>query len=289
MDMSGDQLARLQEGEVHVWEVRPSRIPPYRLPVLEASLSDAERTRAARFRFQTDKLGFVAARGVLRDLLGRYLQVDPAVIQFQYGPWGKPGLADNSDLQFNLSHSGDILLIGLAWRRLVGVDVEVHRNNVEFDQIAARFFHPTECEVLMQVPEADRAAVFYACWSRKEAYMKATGRGFSFPSENFAMTSLPGQTPVLLYHAEDPGELTRWTFCDLQVDPRASAAVAVEGRGWTARHLQWLSRNRAPFTMEMRQQNVLSSYISAIWNRCNLAQIKKTPIPRRSTGTARWE
>ena len=131
--------------EVHVWRSRLN-LPTSQLLHLRQTLTADELGRVARFRFQEVRNRFIAARGLLRTILGRYLGLEPGVLRFSYGPFGRPtlaapfGLSDHRGRDFNLSHSGDLVLFALTQGRKVGVDLERIDPNVEWEPMAERFF-----------------------------------------------------------------------------------------------------------------------------------------------------
>jgi 4'-phosphopantetheinyl transferase len=143
-------------------------------PSLLQSLSPDERARAARFRFERDRRRFVAGRGALREILGEALGRPPSSIAFAYGPQGKPRLAAD-EIQFNVSHSEGLGLIAVAGDRRVGVDIERVRAKGSGMDVAKRFFSRAEVATLRALPRGLRTEAFFACWTRKEAYIKARG------------------------------------------------------------------------------------------------------------------
>jgi 4'-phosphopantetheinyl transferase len=209
---------------------------------LGESLALDERERAGRFHFDRDRDRFIVGRGALRALLGRYLGMEPGRVAFRYGPQGKPALAEGagtSPLQFNLAHSQGLALLAIAEGRQIGIDVEVIRPVSEVDQLVGRFFSPRECAEFRRVAEGERLASFYRGWTRKEAYLKATGEGLATPLDQFDVTLAPGEPARLLDVAGRPSEVSRWALLDLDPGPEAIAALAVEAapelfiwRGW---------------------------------------------------------
>jgi len=157
-----------------------------------------EQERAARFRFPHLQSSFILARGALRILAGRYLNTGPAGIRFQYGPKGKPGLAEPERLRFNVSHSGTLALFAFTLDTEIGVDVEEIRPMPDMEQIAANFFSAQEAGEMMALPAERREPVFFQCWTRKEAYLKALGEGLSSTaplSEGWTMQDLDVPAP----------------------------------------------------------------------------------------------
>jgi 4'-phosphopantetheinyl transferase len=165
--------------------------------------------------------------------LGRSLQIEPREIQFVAGAQGKPAIAGGPE--FNLAHSGDVALIALARDRAVGVDVEQVRAMPDADGIAARFFSAGEQAALAALPAAERQAAFFNIWTRKEAFIKATGAGLSFPLDGFTVSLGAGEDDCLLSAAGGPAVAARWRVQALSAPPGYAAAVAAEGRDWRLR------------------------------------------------------
>ncbi len=195
-------------------------------------LSTDERQRAERFHFERDRRRFVVGRGLLRTVLGRYLQVSPDCLQFRYGPQGKPALAGGNGLHFNVSHSGELALYAVALEREVGVDIERIASLKEVDDLAERCFSERENIVLRSLPAERRQQAFYTCWTRKEAYLKATGKGLSLPLDQFDVSVLPEEPAALLNTRPVAEEAARWSLASLEPHPDYMAALAVFGRGW---------------------------------------------------------
>jgi 4'-phosphopantetheinyl transferase len=197
---------------------------------LEATLHPSEVARADRFHFEKDRRRFVACRGLLRVLLGKLLSKAPARVRLDEGPHGKPMLRPNGKEgpQFNLSHSGERVLLAFSEDTL-GVDLEEHRGDVEFLDVAKRFFSPDEAAYLREQPEPERAHTFFRFWSAKEAYLKALGTGFSLPSSCFTIRLEP--RVELISRPDAPDEVGRWTLRELTVAPHFSAALATRQEG----------------------------------------------------------
>ena len=207
---------------------------------LESILSADERERVRRFHFERDRSRWLAGRGCLRMLLGRYFCVPPETLSFDYGPFGKPRLIGlKTPLQFNASHSGDILLIAVTLDRAVGIDVERIRSDLSVLEIAERFFSPRERSALAAMPDALRTDAFFDCWTRKEAYIKARGEGLSLPLDGFDVAFGPGEPAKLLATRPDAAEACRWRLCELDVADGYKAALAVEGTQWTLKCWDW--------------------------------------------------
>lgn len=231
--------------EVHVWRAGLTA-GAGALEALATALDDHERERAARFAFDVDRHRYVVAHGVLRRLLGRYLHASPGSIRFVRGRHGKPYLhpGSGSPLQFNLSHSGDSALFTVSAGPQVGIDIQQVRADRDLLGIADRFFSARERQALRTLPAEDVVAAFYRCWTRKEAYMKATGDGMTMALDSFDVTFAPGAPPALLRSARGDDEPRRWKLLGLAAGPGFEAALAVEGDNWRL-------RGRVPFACDV--------------------------------------
>jgi 4'-phosphopantetheinyl transferase len=204
-------------------------------------LSPEERARADRFRFVADSRRHIIGRGLARTLLGRCLGSPANQLQFEYNEFGKPRLAAGScsPLQFNVSHSGELVLVALTLGRALGVDVERMRRDMATAEIAARFFSPNECRTMAALAADVQCAAFFACWTRKEAYLKARGDGLSLPLDEFDVAFAPGEKPRLLETRHDPAEARRWTMQAPDPGHGCKAALAVEGSDWKLECWDW--------------------------------------------------
>ena len=221
----------LPKDEVHVWRVSVDMAASQMMAMAE-TLSVDEQSRAARFYFERDRRSFVVSRGILRTLLGRYLDRSPSQLRFCYGPQGKPALTPDSGadaLRFNLSHSHGMALLALAGDGEVGVDLEWIRPGFASEEIAERFFSPREVFMLRQVPLEMRVEAFFNCWTRKEAYIKATGKGLSMPLDQFVVSLVPGEPAVLLETSPDDPEASRWRLRSLAPGSGYVGALVVAG------------------------------------------------------------
>jgi 4'-phosphopantetheinyl transferase len=231
----------LDSNAVHAWRAsldqRPSQVDR-----LQHTLAVDELSRAGRFYFPRDHERFVVARGVLRDILGRYLHRAPESLSFTYNLYGKPVLATESGtqaLRFNLSHSHGAALYVVTRGREIGVDLELIRERLEMDQIAERFFSRPEIAALYALPTELRKRAFFLCWTLKEAYIKATGKGLSLPLDQFEVAFVPGEPAALVSVQQDSNEAHRWSLQELFPGADYAAAVAVKGRGWSLACWQW--------------------------------------------------
>lgn len=218
-------LPALGPGAVHVFA---ARLDAATAEALAGSLSADERARAERFRFERDRTRFGAARGLLRSLLGWSLGVRPSELGFAYGRRGKPSLPA-AELYFNVSHSGGLGLFALTRVGEVGVDIEEERPLQDLEPIAARFFSARESAALLALPEAERRPAFFRCWTRKEAFIKATGDGLSRPLDAFDVAFGRDEPARLLRVAGEPEAPGRFRLEALPAAPGFAAALAVCG------------------------------------------------------------
>ena len=195
-------------------------------------LSADEIARAERFLMEQDRARFISCRAALRRVLAGLLGSHPAVVEFEYSPFGKPALAGQhrAEVHFNVSHSQDLAVIAASRRHAVGIDVEQLRPDFASEDIARRFFSPSEREALAQLPAEVRVDAFFRCWTRKEAFVKAIGEGLSFPLDAFEVTLGPNQPPRLLRVGADPAAASTWSLHDLPVPSGFVAALAIAGR-----------------------------------------------------------
>ena len=227
--------------EVQVWRAALDQTPSEIQRFLRTLAAD-EPARAKRFYFDRDRNHFIVARGVLRAILGGYLNQAPECISFGYSSHGKPALAgepDRNTIRFNVSHSQGIALFAVTRGREVGVDLERIRSDVEVAEIAERFFSQRELATLRALPTGAQREAFFRCWTRKEAYIKARGEGLSLPLDQFDVSLAPGEPAALLGTRPDPAEASRWSLQELNPGPGFAAALAVAGPGWRLTCWQW--------------------------------------------------
>jgi 4'-phosphopantetheinyl transferase len=212
--------------EIHVWHASLDREEKV-LGRLESRLSQEEKARADRFHFVNDRNRFVAARGLLRELLGKYLHQAPAGLEFSYGEHGKPSLSGgntSSGLCFNLSHSAGLVVYAIAKERNLGIDVEHVRPESAGEDIAKRYFSAREVSDLQTLPPEVRVEGFFHCWTRKEAYLKATGMGLQIPLDSFAVSLVP-EKPAQFLGGVEP----RWHLAAYHPAEGYVAAVVYDG------------------------------------------------------------
>ncbi len=223
--------------EVHLWRATlkqtASEIQRFR-----ETLSADEKTRAERFFFEKNREYFIIAHGVLRAILGGYLNRAPESLSFRHGSHGKPSL-DGGTIRFNMSHSHEIALYAVTRGREVGIDIERIRFDVEVAEVAERFFSRREAAMIRALPAEVQRQAFFNCWTRKEAYIKARGEGLSLSLDQFDVSLVPGEPPAILGTRPEPSEAARWSLQELAAAPGYVSALAVAGHGWRLACWQW--------------------------------------------------
>ena len=234
-DVSGRRLAT---DEIHLWH-SDLAMEGHRLAQLASYLDQDERARAARFHFERDRRRFKAGRGVLRQILASYLDVAPNGVRFGYTENGKPYLPGHSELRFNVSHSAETLVVAVARGRQVGVDVEVLPLDAADAGVAALVFCASEQAALEGTDDSDYSRIFARLWTRKEAYIKADGRGMTLQLNHIDVGTLP--EGILFYRPElnqwTPS--TDWTLYTLDPSPRSVCSLAIEGADCSVASAEW--------------------------------------------------
>ncbi len=230
----------LADDAVHVWRAS-LEVSSNRLQQLRECLTEDELSRANRFVFEKDRNHYITARGQLRELLSRYLSQKPADFRFEYTAHGKPSLIGDHALNFNLSHSGKLVLYAITRRRRLGIDIELMRPDFSGVEIAEHYFSKNEVAVFQRLPQNLRADAFFTCWTRKEAYIKAIGEGLSCPLDSFDVAFAPGEAPKLLANRINPDEVSRWSMVDFAAGDGYKAAMCIEGLNLQVSSWQFLT------------------------------------------------
>ncbi len=231
------RLTQIEKGAVHIWRVNLD-LPA--LGHLEEKLSLDEKIRAGRFRFERDRTRFIAAHGILRLILGRYLKVEPNLVRICSDKNGKPKIVDETGIEtifFNLSHSQELGLYGFSKDYPIGIDIERIRDFPERGQVADHFFSWRENDFFKEVPEGKRLEEFFRCWALKEAVIKALGDGLSYPLNALDVSRALGKQAGLLLG--EIGKESRFTTQVLEVGPGFTAAFALRGKCQKVHCWQW--------------------------------------------------
>jgi 4'-phosphopantetheinyl transferase len=190
-------------------------------------LSEQERDKAARFRFEHLRDAYLLGRGVTRAILARYLDRPAAGLHFRLGHQGKPYLENGGRWQFNVSHSGSLLVLGVTDIGELGIDIERIWPLPDVRAIAQRFFSANEAAELEALPPDQLYEGFFACWTRKEAFLKATGEGLSRLLESFEVSFGPGR-PARFLRIDNPhDDAAAWSLLSFTPAPGYAGAVAI--------------------------------------------------------------
>lgn len=228
----------------HVWAIALQPASEFvEDSAVKALLDAVELRRAERFLVPEARSSFLQCRAALRTLLGGYLGRHPASIALGVAEHGKPVLREAADvwLSFNVSHSDRRALVALACRRQLGVDVERIRDDLDHEEMAAHHFAHQERVAIAQLPAAQRCDAFFACWTRKEAYLKATGSGLLTPLDSFHVVTATPHSPARVEVIDQPEASNRWTLHDVPLPPGYAGALAVEGPAVSLRMLDYPS------------------------------------------------
>ena len=220
----------LNPDEIHVWQASLELSDSQTAALLE-TLSPDEKMRSERYISGEAKNRFIAARGVLRNLLSRYLTKRAADIRIAYNENGRPVHAasgEKDQVIFNISHSGGKALFAFSAGIPLGIDLEIIRSDLDFVGIADRFFAPGEASALASLPEAARKDAFFLCWTRKEAFVKARGSGLHLNLNQVEVSLRPGEPPVIVRADEETSDLSGWSLHDIDAGNGFKAAIEVK-------------------------------------------------------------
>ena len=251
-------MTQLQHYSQHPWvqppddlTLHPSIVDIWRGPLDPPSasldqfwevLSSDEQTRAKRFKFVEHQNRFIAARGMLRHILGTYVHAFPHMLSFELGPHGKPFLSpaiNSLQLSFNVTHSHTLALYGVARNRDIGIDVEHERPEIDYTGMVSRIFSKEEAPLFWSLPKTQHQTTFFSCWTQKEAYLKARGEGLIFPLNQVSVRVSPEQ-PLGVFHIQGaPEETSRWTFRELFPQQGYAGAIVASGQDWDLRFLEF--------------------------------------------------
>ena len=220
----------LEDKEIHIWFI-PIDNFLNDVEKLTGFLSKEEVLKSGKFYSENDSNKFIILRAILRKILGTYLDTDPQSIRFKNNPFGKPFIHPDSDddkIKFNLSHSGNYGVYAFSRDSETGIDIEKERPVGDMNAMAKRFFSTKEVDVLMSLPQEEQMNAFFKCWTMKEAYVKACGKGFSVPLDKFAI-DFNSDSPQLLNVDWEPEEITKWAIYNINTPPGYVTSLVAEG------------------------------------------------------------
>lgn len=194
-------------------------------------LSMDEVERANRFYFENDRSQFIVRRSILKQIIAKYLEIDPKNLLFGYNLFGKPHLINDSlkhSLKFNMSYSNNMALYAISYEIEVGIDIEFIQKDIEFQQIIDRFFSPNEIEYLRNINIDKRKEEFFKIWTRKEAVLKALGKGVSIPLQMVNVAYNRSNFIFRIHNDGNHGEKSSWNVQDLLPANNYIASIAKE-------------------------------------------------------------
>lgn len=233
---------RLEKGVVHVWVLRSDTLPPC-VESMSRILSADELAKVEGFRFDADRKRFVFVRGMLRVLLGRYLNSEPGRLSFRYGTFGKPMLEEscNADtIEFNVSHTKGLALYAVAHGRRVGVDLEHFRPSPHLEDVVQYFLSDREQAEWRSLPPERRRLALFKGWTRKEACSKATGRGLAVKPSQVEVSVATNKPAELVCLDGILEKAEYWSLRDLTVPQGYVASLALEGKEPCQTLTRWL-------------------------------------------------
>lgn len=214
---------------VHIWVI-DLNITEDEISFLKNVLSEDEIIKASKFRFQKDKNCSIITRGALRILSSKYLDLKPEDIVFEYGEFGKPDFKMNTKLKFNISHSGDMAIIGFVLHDDIGVDIEHMKSDFDVLDIASNYFSNSEIDSLKKLPIENYVKGFYRCWTLKESFIKAKSLGLSFPLDSFSVSIDSDEETELLETKWSKKEKDLWKLFTFYPKENYIGAVSIKGK-----------------------------------------------------------
>lgn len=196
------------------------------IPTLWELLTEEEKKRANNYKFPKHRDAFITSRGYLRKILSKYLQIPPQIIEFAYTAKGKPYLVNYPQLQFNLSHSQDLIVYAITYNRPIGIDVEYLRTFPDAVTIAQRFFSPQEAEFISNCTKNTQSLAFFQGWTSKEAILKATGAGIGGGLASVIVELNPNLPPQLLSIDGNVEMAQEWFLTKITAAPEYLVMVA---------------------------------------------------------------
>ena len=210
--------------------VRPDEIrDPELLLAYDALLTEDERAKRDRFRFEKDRHTCLVTRALVRTVLSMYVDVPPEAWRFVVNEYGRPEIAEPGHaraLKFNLSHTNGLIACIVARERAVGVDVEDRERRGRLLQVADRYFSASEVRALRALPEAEQLDRFFLYWTLKESYIKARGMGLAIPLGKFSFDI--GTDISIAFEPELKDDPESWQFTAMSFGRRHAIAASVQ-------------------------------------------------------------
>ncbi len=221
----------LDKNQVQVWTIS-LETEATKVRHCESLLANEELARASRFSSLDHRQRFIMARASLRKILSFYANSNAAILDFEYGPKGKPSLSGNTGIHFNLSYSRNMAMVAVSMQRELGIDIQAITQVTEPESVARLVFSPVELSYLLSLDVHERQLAFAHIWVRKEAYIKALGAGFSQPMHSFSVSPALGNTDALLQDHDRCQATAEWRLIEIKAPMGYCAALAAAGRDW---------------------------------------------------------
>lgn len=197
--------------QIHLWYI--SINTTVSLSSLFSILSLDEQQKANDFYFNKHKASYILRKSALRLILSQYCMISPNAINFKYNYYQKPYLKINPfNLQFNMSHSHEMAILAITKKHPIGVDLECIKPMENVTDIAHQFFSPQEYSKFTLVPTNQKIKTFYTIWTRKEAFIKAIGKGLSYPLNTFEVAFLPTDPIKILKINNSTTDASKWSL-----------------------------------------------------------------------------
>jgi 4'-phosphopantetheinyl transferase len=222
-------IFKLESNTVNTWFININDVQD-KFEKFSNIISIDEKKRANKFHFKKDKNLFIMSRVVLRLLSGKYLNIEPETITFKYGKYGKPDFDFDTNLKFNISHSGEMVILSFVLDYDIGVDIEKIKHDFDVLDIATNYFSKLEIEALKKAPKEKQSEFFYRCWTRKESFIKAKSIGLSFPLDQFSVSINSDKQVDLLETKWDKNEFKSWSLFSFSPDSDYIGAISVNGK-----------------------------------------------------------
>lgn len=220
----------ISRSELHIWLVDLNNVN-HPFNDLISLLSPEEIKRSERFKFERDQYRYQVTHNMKRLILANYLDCDPQCLHFKIESYGKPALANLQSplkLQFNISHSRDLILIAITVEDSIGIDIEYNDKKRSIESLSETIFSPSEKKFFLTLKsQREKEEIFFRCWTRKEAFLKAKGIGLAVDLANISVNlSEIAVTPDWLkISTVEQTELLNWKLFPLSIDNLYTAAV----------------------------------------------------------------
>ena len=226
---NNSRVASLVTNDVHIWLVNVADISQPQLLRLQTLLSEQELKRNGEYQFDRHRQRDTICRALLRLVLSHYLGQTTASLQFEYNQYGKPRLPDpQSNLQFNLSHSGDYIACAVTLGSSIGIDVENKQRKNNVMEIAAHYFSKIEMTDLLTYPVCEQPPKFFEYWTLKEAYIKARGLGLAIPLNQFSFLLRQKNAISITFGDAIVDSADNWKFFQWSIGAQYHLALAVQ-------------------------------------------------------------